>query len=238
MAATSKLVPAPADGLFRVAKDPDPFTPWPPRSPADLSVPILDGNRWDDPKAQFTTMYCATSAVGAFGETIARYRTSAGLLDRIEAFFAGNAPDPEFDPPLEPGKVPEDYFANRYLGHGRVTSAARFVDVEHPSTHSACSLGVLPRIHPFTNAAVVDRGTMHTADRRITRTISRYFWELAQTSDHNDWRGLRYQSRVFEEWECWAVWEPTPMLPDPDVTKVTRTNTDLLEAAKLLDLEV
>lgn len=239
MAVKSKLIAAPPSGMYRVAKDPDPFTLWPPRTAADMSAAILDGNRWDDPKAEFATMYGATDPVEAFGETIARYRTCDQLTDRIEAFFDGNTPDPEFDPLLEPGRVPGDYFANRYLGHGLVTSGARFADVEHPDTHAAASLGILPRIRAFTpKGTVIDRGTMHSQDRRITRTVSRHFYELAQTPDHTDLRGLRYESRILADWECWVIWEPSPMLPDSTVTKVTKTNPDLLKAAELLDLAV
>jgi hypothetical protein len=85
----------------------------------------------------------------------------------------------------------------------------------------------------------VDRGTFLTSDRRVTRTIaSRYHW-LAQTPDHASWRGLRYLSRLAPDWECWAIWEPSPLLTSRLVVeKVTREHPALQAAAQRLNVRV
>lgn len=230
----SRVVAAPPSGVYRVAKGPEPFRFQPPRSALPLlDEPVLDGNRWDDPLGEFATLYCASTAVAAFGETIARYREVPGLLDRIDAFLGGE-PDGEYDFPLEPGRVPDDYFADRYLGHVAIDPGVRFVDVDHPDTHLALS-GPLRQLLRRHRLRGIDRGVVFSPDRRLTRPIARHCWTLAQTPDHRDWAGLRYESRLSPDWECWALWEPSPVrLHSADVHAVTRANPDLRAAAAQL----
>jgi hypothetical protein len=223
-------------GVYRVAKGIDPFVFRAPRSALPVGEePVLDGNRWDDPLGQFASLYCATTAEAAFGETIAGYREKDGLIDRISAFLNSD-PDSAYDFELEPGRVPLDYFADRHLGHVAVDLDVRFVDVDHSHTHAAATpaLRDLLRQHRLHQ---VDRGVMFHADRRLTRPIARYYWTLAQSPDHRDWAGLRYESRLSSGWECWALWEPSPIrLHISAVHAVTRINPDLHSAAARLRL--
>jgi RES domain len=198
---------------------------------------VLGGNRWDDPAGEFGTMYCSTSAEGAFAETIARYRTQPGLLERIDRFLTGQ-PDSDYDFLLTPGRMPDEYFTNRVLGHISVDPAARFVDVDHPHTHAAATVALEPLLAAH-GLESVDRGLMYHPDRRLTRPVARYYWQLARSEDHRDWAGLRYMSRLGPEWECWAVWEPSPMLPSTEiVTTLLRDHPDLQAAAAKLDISV
>jgi hypothetical protein len=234
----SHVVTAPDAGIFRVARGLQPFAFRPPRSALpDQDEPVLDGNRFDDPEGRFATLYCASSAQAAFGETIARYREAPGLLDRIDAFL--NAPpDADYDPELLPARVPGDYFADRYLGQVGIDPDVRFIDVDHPDTHAALNAPLRPLLRRH-HLRTVDRGVTLSADRRLTRPIARHFWTLARTPDHRSWAGLRYESRLHEPWECWALWEPSPVrLHQSTVRAVTRTDPDLHAAARLLRIAV
>ncbi len=80
---------APAAEIFRVARrGGDPFAP-PPWDKAGADGTF--GNRFDDPSAErglgtserFRSIYCATTAMGSFGETLARFRPSIQLLARL-----------------------------------------------------------------------------------------------------------------------------------------------------------
>jgi hypothetical protein len=170
----SHALAAPTAGVYRVAANPWLFAFSVPRSALiDDSEPVLGGNRWDDPRGSFATLYCASSAEAAFAETIARYREVPGLLERLAAFLTGT-PDAEYDFELKPGQVPEDYFDNRYLGHIAVDDDVRFVDVEHPDTHIAARPALRPLLRGY-GIRRIDRGTFLHADRRVTRTIARYY---------------------------------------------------------------
>ena len=232
----SRLVAAPFRGIYRVAKGLDPFAFRPPRSALPVQdQPVLDGNRWDDPLGRFASLYCATTAEAAYGETIARYREKNGLIDRIAAFLSGD-PDLDYDFELEPGRVPSDYFADRNLGHVAVDPDVRFVDVDHPHSHAAATSVLRPLLRQH-DLRTVDRGVMFNADRRLTRPIARYYWTLAQSPDHREWAGLRYESRLSAGWECWALWEPSPIrLHASEVHAVTRSDPDLRAAAARLRL--
>jgi hypothetical protein len=86
---------------------------------------------------------------------------------------------------------------------------------------------------------VVDRGVVFSPDRRLTRPIARHCWTLAQTADHRDWAGLRYESRLRAGWECWALWEPNPIrLHSSRIRAVTRTDRDLHVAAGELGVTI
>jgi hypothetical protein len=234
----SHALAAPQSGVHRVARSVEVFAfqvPGP--LPRAAPVPIEEGNRWDDAEGRFATVYCASSAEAAFGEVIARYRERTGLLDRIDSFLS-QRPDPEYDPLLSPGVVPAEFFERRWLGHAGVDPVVRFVDVDDPATHAAVDAALRRQLRAY-GVRRVDRSTFLSPDRRVTRTIAtRYHW-LAQTPDHTAWRGLRYTSRLAAEWECWAIWQPSPLLEsDLALEKVTREHPALRAAAARLGIQV
>lgn len=235
--AVSFALAAPANGIYRVARGIQPFTFRKPDSPLPVSqAAIYGGNRWDDPAAEYATLYCASSAETAFGETIARYRERPGLIDKVNAYLE-DAPDPEYDYELRAGCVPDEYFDSRYLGHVSVDEDARFVDVEHSDSHRASRPGLLPLLAPF-DVPDVDRSTFLSPDRRITQTIARYYWTLSGLPDHKNWYGLRYTSRLDRDWECWAIWENPLRQSTAAVQAITRTNPHLLSAARKLGVKI
>lgn len=236
--AGSHVVRAPGAGVHRVSRSIDVFAFY---TSQPLSRPVAeaieDGNRWDDAEGKFATVYCASRAETAFGEVIARYRERPGLLERIDDFLT-QAPDPEYDPLLSPGVVPAEFFDGRWIGHVTVDSAVRFVDVDDPATHTAVDVTLRRALREY-GVKKIDRSTFLASDRRVTRTIaSRYHW-LGQTPDHASWRGLRYLSRLAPDWECWAIWEPSPLLTSRLVVeKVTREHPALRAAAQRLNVRV
>jgi RES domain len=236
--AGSHVLRAPEGGVYRVSRSIDVFAFHAPQPlPRPAAGPIEDGNRWDDAEGKFATVYCASQVEAAFGEVIARYRERPGLLARIDDFLT-QSPDAEYDPLLSPGVVPREFFDGRWVGHVPVDSAVRFVDVDDPATHAAVDVTLRRTLREY-GVKRVDRGTFLTSDRRVTRTIvSRYHW-LAQTPDHASWRGLRYLSRLAPDWECWAIWEPSPLLTSRLVVeKVTREHSALQAAAQRLNVRV
>lgn len=70
--------------LYRLGRQPDPWA-WP-----DWSYAAPDGtfgNRYDDPEGSYRVLYACSQRVGAFIETLARFRPDLEVLaelDRIE----------------------------------------------------------------------------------------------------------------------------------------------------------
>jgi hypothetical protein len=105
------------------------------------------GNRFDDPTGspdplgvrrvlpsdmRFRTLYCSTSPVGAFGETIARFRTSTKLWAELQKIDDYDAPDPT----LIGGVVPVGSRMQRRLGIAALDQSLRFVDIAAPETRA------------------------------------------------------------------------------------------------------
>jgi hypothetical protein len=181
-----------------------------PLAPSD--TPVIEGNRWDDAYGKFSSLYAATTAEAAFGETIARYRERAGLLAKIDAFLEGQ-PDPEYDFDIEPGVVPRDYLSNRRIGHCDIHPWAIFVDVDHVDTHAHATHGLAGLLAQL-GFAEFDRGVMMSPDRRITRPVASFYHHLSRSAEGMEATcGIRYESRLIGEWECWSLWEPLPLDP-------------------------
>lgn len=232
------IVPPPQRGFWRVGRWPDPFAfpPNPTPLPSNTDEPILGGGRFDDPNGSYPTLYCSTSAVCAYGETIAVFRRRAGLLEAIDAYLDGR-PDPEYDPELHPGIVPDDYLSGRAIGWAEVSAKARFVDVAAAQTHrdAGIRLADLLRQHGLKE---FDRGVVMTQDRRLTRPVGRIYYEL-RVEIGSGWNGIRYESRHQEGWECWAVWDPDAVLGiDAAISPISLTSPALHEAAATVGVEL
>ncbi len=73
-----KVMEAPAHGLWRVGRSPDPLRFPDPLNPSLLENPTA-GNRFDSPTGDYRVCYFATTLDGCFGETLARFRPDPGL---------------------------------------------------------------------------------------------------------------------------------------------------------------
>jgi hypothetical protein len=217
--------------VFRVGRLPDPFA-WRSRSqPLRRSdAPVLGGNRWDDARSVFGTVYAAGDATGAFGETIADFRLRPGLTAVILEATAEEAPDPRFDPSFEGGVLPASYFERRALGRARLAPEQRLVDVAHPDTwrYLDVHLGSHLRRLGFDR---YDRGVVMSQDRRITRPIASYLQAALPAAV-----GIRYESRFLPS-DCFALWERAQLM-SREVDPVVPETPELRRAAKALHIAV
>jgi hypothetical protein len=175
----SHALAAPSAGVLRVATGPWPFAFYPPRSPlVDNGQPVLGGNRWDDPRGSFATLYCASGAEGAFAETISRYRDAPDLLDRIDAFLTG-APDDDYDFELRPATSPRTTSTTATSATSASTPTSSSSTSSNTDTHTAAGAD-LRRLLARYGIRRIDRSVFLHADRRVTRAIARHYWQLAQ----------------------------------------------------------
>lgn len=234
--AVTETVSPPSTGLWRVGRLPNPVdVPPAPEALIDDDRPLLETNRWDDSQGDFSTLYCGTTPEACFAETLAPFRKT-NVVSRIDLFMKED-PDEGADFDLTSGAVPADYIHSRALAHFNVNESRTFIDIDHPQTHSALntSLGWVPPKYGFKE---FDRGLLMTQDRRITRRVARHYYDLSQASDHHAWCGIRYQSRLDADYECWAMFVP-PLPFDPktaEVTQLTWADERLRAVAERLSL--
>jgi hypothetical protein len=191
------------------------------------------GNRWDDPLASYRVLYASSRRLGAFIETLARFRPDLSVvagLDAIEGDGDGDAPPP--------GIVPLRWLQGRRIGEATVPGS--FVDIG-----DAGSLATL-RVHLAARAihyglSEIDAATIRLgAPRRFTQEVSRLIYEWHE--EHGGCAGICYRSRLGDQFVNWAIFEPPPVaelrLPEADLREIEPDDPDLLEALHLLGLQL
>lgn len=229
------IVRAPESPVFRVAKlGRNPFDPPPPNLAGD--------NRFNDPEARFSVVYCASERAGAFGETIADFRRSIALLEMLAAVEDDEPVDEALFGLLVPGHpergvVPADWRFKRQIGCTVLSPHLRFVDILAPEsmTHLRLHLGSLARRSGFGD---VDSSTILSATPRSwTQAAARYVYEVQDDVGEPAFAGIRYRSRLNLSWTCWAIFRDR-MIDEPGTpqTSIDPKDPDLLEAARSLGL--
>jgi hypothetical protein len=199
---------APPGGLWRVGRAPEPLRP----SRIDpANVPgssAAAGNRWDSP--QFGVRYFASDLEGCFGEVLARYRPSLALADLVREEWTGER--------MAPGQLPRDWRDRRAAVHGVVDPGWIFLNVETLKTRMFLQQELALGLSAL-GVRELDVPEVRGRDRRVTQLISEWAYQCtveidAETSG-TPFAGIRYTSRVSSDWECWAIYENTPI----EVTK-------------------
>jgi hypothetical protein len=206
--------------LYRLGRHPDPWA-WP-----DWSYAARDGtfgNRYDDPATSYRVLYASSQRVGAFLETLARFRPDLEVLaelDRIEG-------DDELPP-----AVPRTWLGGRLIGEATVEG--RFVDVG--DTGSLATLRTALAAHAIHHGLdEIDAATIRLrAPRGFTQQMSRYAYE------QGSFAGIRYRSRLGDDVVNWAIFEPAPGGASPLVettsAAIAADDSDLRAALELLGL--
>ncbi|HDL41468.1 MAG TPA: hypothetical protein ENG98_00465, partial [Actinobacteria bacterium] len=121
------VVSAPARGLWRVARVPDPLQ-LPPLPPPTETPSRSAGNRYDAPDATYRVTYAGTTLECCFTETLARFRLDQKLpLAAIKREWAQ-------DNKMTLGSIPADWRVQRLKANFSVPPDAVFVNVDHPDT--------------------------------------------------------------------------------------------------------
>jgi RES domain len=232
---------SPSRPVFRVARrGRDPFDP----SPCAIAGPDgTFGNRFDDPSGKrgvpeeqrFRMVYCGTQPACAFGETIARFRTSIKLIAELEAI----EDDEPLNPELRGGVVPEDWRSGRWLGKTQFGPSLRFANLEDPRTAQILrSASRLAQYAVEAGLRDIDRSTLNGPSREFTQEAARYIYDQLDEHDVPIFAGLRYSSRLHREWECWAIFADR-MVHSPGIPEtIYADHPGLIEAARLLNLRI
>lgn len=239
----------PSHGLYRIARrQAGPF------DPADWNYAGEDGtfgNRFDDPRSElpedqrFRMIYCASDRRGAFGETLARFRPRFGLDSKLAAINDDELLERSFGGAVDPedrsrGLVGADWRRQRVMGHTVLEPGLRFVDLTAVRTIQQLreELGSLLHalgLHDF------DQSSIMGPSRPITQRIACHIYEQQGTNGGTLYAGVRYTSRLGQEWDCWGVFadrmKHKPAMPEPPQA-IRSDDPDLLIVASLFSLTV
>jgi hypothetical protein len=177
------------------------------------------GNRYDDPAGKFRVLYASSQRLGTFIEALARFRPDPHVL------AAGIDEDDDY-PSTPPGQLPASWLTGRAVG--RATIDREFVDVGHSTTLAYLRQALAATIRHFglddLDAAAI---RMH-APRRLTQDIAAHLYDLESDSDRP--QGVVYLSRLGDDVENWAIWEPAEALAVEHEDAIAADDQDLLEA--------
>ena len=210
--------------LCRLGRYPDPWA-WP-----DWSYAAPDGtfgNRYDDPEASYRVLYASSRRVGAFLETLARFRPDLEVLAELDRIEGDAEPPPA---------VPRSWLDNRLLGEATVEG--RFVDVGD-TTWLATLRGALAASAIRHGLDEIDAATIRLrAPRVFTQQVSRFVYE--QRDDRGAFAGIRYRSRLGDDVINWALFEPAPDTESPFVSTtaaaIEADDPDMQAALRVLGL--
>ena len=226
---TSPLAAARPRGLLhRVGRAPDAWA-WPPWVYAGEDGTF--GNRFDDPAGEDRVLYTSSPRVGAFLETLARYRTDPALV----AAFQEIASDEEDDasPTIPPGVVPANWCESRRVGAARHDGP--FADMGHSRSLAHLRAALASRLVHY-GLEDLDGGELRRrAPRAFTQEISRYVFERGVAEDGERLLGIRYLSRLGDDIENWAIFEGSEPC-DKVSEEIGRDDPDLALALEMLGL--
>lgn len=189
-----------ASVLHRIGRRPDAWA-WPDWAYADRDGTF--GNRYDDPAGEYRVLYASTQRLGPFLETLARFRPDPAI---VAAAIESAPEDAEFET-RPPGAVPRRWLEVRCLGTASVRES--FCDIGHSSSieQLRTELGARLAHHGVSD---LDAGALRLrVPRALTQEISRY--ERADAAGERAHAGIRYHSRLGDEIENWAIFEPAEL---------------------------
>ncbi len=212
--------------LYRLARAPDPWA-WPDWSYAGLDGTF--GNRWDDPLGSYRVLYASTRRVGAFVETLARFRPDLSVVAGLQAIEGDDDASPA-------GIVPLRWLDGRRIGETAATG--NFVDIGDAGSLATLRARLAARAIHY-GLSDIDAATIRLdAPRRFTQEISRLVYE--QREDHGSCAGICYRSRLGDQFVNWAIFEPPPHigldLPQASSREIAADDPELHEALRLLNI--
>lgn len=207
-----------ADGpVFRLARQPDAWA-WPDWAYAGPDGTF--GNRYDDPRGEYRVLYASSQRLGAFLETLARFRPDPELAAVLSDIDGEEDEDADV---VEPGVVGVEWLAGRALGRGSLRGDFAGVGHSRSLGHLARELGAA--------AAALGVGELDAAairqhaPRELTQRISRLVLECRVGDGGRQFGGVEYLSRLGDDLVNWAIYEPA----DPDASPLTETDSATIE---------
>lgn len=219
----------PNGGLWRVARG-EPFAlrePSPPLVEPIIADPEI-GNRFDSAMGDFRVWYFATKLEGCYGETLAALRPDPKVLAATEG---------EEDDSLMPlGQIAADWRRRRTAVRVTFPENRPFLDVEAADTRTLLSQELAWLLSSL-GLDDIDVAAIRSKDRRLTRWISQWAWHKHSEPHQQKFAGVRFLSRLDDDWECWAVFDDV-LLEEQERTSILVTDEALQNVARKWGLDL
>lgn len=245
-------VPSPEAGIHRVERAKvHPFSPvdWAYAHGADGTF----NGRFDDPRTRsqakdderFRVVYAATTAMGAFGETIAHMRGIPGAQRRLNAIVDDFAPDSigGVSTFKAASVVSRDWRADRQIRTTVLARHLRFADLWDAASLNYLREAMAPLLLAL-GLSDLDLGAMSGAtpeSRQFTRACARHVYDLTDQQGRPAFAGIRYRSRGGDQWECWAVYSDRlvhALGSSPSSCGISESEPGLMAAAQVFGLRI
>ena len=189
------------------------------------------GNRFDDAAGTFRVHYASSQRLGAFLETLARFRPDPHV---IAATIAESEEDASY-PSTAAGLVSERWIADRAISEA--TLDGDFVDIGHSATLAYLRVVMASRLLHFDLDDVDAAAIRLHVPRAFTQEISSHLYDLANSDGSRRFDGIAYRSRLGDDLENWAIWEPADSLTPAAGQPIDPDDPDLARALALFGLE-
>ena len=104
-----------------------------------------------------------------------------------------------------------------------------FVDIDDTSTLLALGAQLHGELAAL-GADELDRGGVYSANRRLTRVLASWIYSRTDDDGQPCYGGIRYESRLGRQWECWAIFDGSP-LTAATTNPIDRRHPDLVAIA-------
>lgn len=222
----------PRSPLYRVARPPDPF------APPDWRFARPDGTfggRYDDPRGRrgvpprdrYRVLYFASHPSGAYGESVAQFRSSVKILDR----FAGRTPFG--GPPF----IPHDWRVGRRLGAAILFVTLPLADLDDAETVQALRPALAP-LAVRQRLPAIDLSAVIGPQRELTQEAAFHIYSQRDAEGQPRYAGIHGVSRLKHEWECWAVFADRARHRPLRIDPIAADDPHLYDAARILGLAI
>jgi hypothetical protein len=225
---------SPDGPLHRLGRKPDPWA-WP-----DWAYAGPEGsfdNRYDDPAGEYRVLYASSERLGAFVETLSRFREDAELEAELGSIAVEAG---EGDDVVGPREVPREWLDGRALGTASVAGEFAAVGRSRSLQHLRSALAAVAQelgIRELDGAAIRLK-----VPRAFTQAVSRHVFECQADDGSSQFAGIHYLSRLGDDIHNWAIFEPAggapPLIEAPDHAPVERDDPDFAAALDHLGLEL
>jgi hypothetical protein len=159
----------------------------------------------------------------------------------MATIFGSN--DPPSNPYLRGGQLTRGELANRNIGAARLASNLRFVNIVHIVSRTTL-YHTDPSIFPLVGALGLNSfdASALTGDtdahRKLTQQVALSIYKKVDAQGRRLFDGIRYESHVNTDWECWAVFYECLQYTPVSVTAVDPTDPSLIRAMSALNVQI